>query len=147
MSFWKYHCLMQSVSIFILAFKAHHTFPRTLPTALYSLTHKPLHTGQFTISWTQEAWSCFSVFACNSSQNEQSSYLNYSKSNPYFKGQSHHANSNTLPFHRKKFSFLPLYSDGRYFASFIKHLTYTEFNYILVHIPFAGIWSYNSLIK
>lgn len=48
---------------------------------------------------------------------------------------------------RQKLPFLFPYSDGRCPASFIRHLTYTELNYMLVHTPFIGIWSYNSFMR
>lgn len=101
-----------------------------------------LHTGQFTAAWTQEA-RCFflPLPTMVPRMSDLPSWtwvhsIHISKAN---------ANSNLLTFHRKKLSFLHPYCDGRRFASFMKHLTYTEFNYILAYVPFAGICSYNSL--
>lgn len=104
-----------------------------------------LYAGQYTTYWIHEVWSCFIVFCffCLLPTDPSMSILPIWTLVNYIHITNANVNSNALAFHKQRLSLLPPYSNRRYSASFIKHLTYAKLHYILVHILFARMWSYN----
>lgn len=115
-------------------------------TLFYSFIHKPFYAGQYTTYWIHEVWSCFIVFCfflCLLPTDPSMSILPIWTLVNYIHITNANVNSNALAFHKQRLSLLPPYSNRRYSAFFIKHLTYAKLHYILVHILFARTWSYN----